>query len=99
MADTSRIRSVETGAPFVLSLILDDGRRMRVDLTAFVHRTPAFNRFLDDPDAFAHVAVGDWGYTLEWENGLDMPLPNLLTIAEKQQTSTTASRPRAVGAE
>ncbi len=94
MTETSRIRSVETSAPFVLSLVLGNGRRLRVDLTGFVHRTPAFKRFLDDPEAFARVAVEDWGYTLEWENGLDMPLPNLLTIAEEQQASTGADLAR-----
>jgi len=83
-----RIQSVEIETPFIVWLTLADGRRLRVDLNGFIHRTPAFNCFLDDPEAFRHVTVGDWGYTLVWENGLDMPLPNLVAIAEKQAVSS-----------
>lgn len=98
MNDIARIRSVEVGVPFVVSLILADGRRLHADLTGFVHRTPAFRRFLDDPEAFRRVTVEDWGYTLEWENGLDMPLPNLVAIAEEQEVSTGADLARFVSA-
>ena len=84
MSGLSRMQSVETAVPFGIALTLTDGRRLGIDLTDFVHRTEAFKPFLADPAAFARVSIGDWGYTLEWENGLDMPLPTLLTIAEER---------------
>lgn len=75
---------------FSLAVTWDNDETTDIDLTGLVHRSKHFSRFIGDPDAFKAVRVTDWGYTLEWENGLDWPAPNLQRMANEQRAVTGA---------
>lgn len=84
-----RMRDVRAGPePFVLTVTWAGGETDRVDLTGLIARSPHFRVFETDPDAFRNVAVADWGYTVEWANGLDWPAPNLKRLADEQRPVT-----------
>lgn len=86
-----RVKSVSAGEPpLTLSIVWNDGRRDDVDLSGLVARSRHFGVFADDPEAFRDVTVADWGYTVEWGNGLDWPAPNLRLLADEQRTVTGA---------
>ena len=73
---------------FTLDITWNNDETTTVDLTGLVHRSEHFGRFIDDPAAFKSVRITDWGYTLEWENGLDWPAPNVRRVADEQRTIT-----------
>lgn len=86
-----RLKSVAAGtAPLTLAIVWTDGRRDVVDLSGLVARSRHFAVFADDPEAFGDVGVADWGYTVEWANGLDWPAPNLKLLADEQRVVTGA---------
>ncbi|PIW27829.1 MAG: hypothetical protein COW30_09220 [Rhodospirillales bacterium CG15_BIG_FIL_POST_REV_8_21_14_020_66_15] len=86
-----RIKSVSAGkVPLTLAVVWTDGSRDVVDLSGLVARSRHFTVFADDPEAFADVGVADWGYSVEWGNGLDWPAPNLKRLADEQRSVTGA---------
>ena len=86
-----RIKSVAAASqPLTLSIIWNDGSRDQVNLSGLVARSRHFGVFADDPEAFKDVSVADWGYTVEWGNGLDWPAPNLKLLADEQRAVTGA---------
>jgi hypothetical protein len=65
MPDIPRIVSVETVIPGVLKIVWDDEYAGVVDLRPVVMRGGNL-AFLQKPEAFAKVKVGEYGRTLGW---------------------------------
>jgi DNA-binding transcriptional regulator YiaG len=84
-----RMKGVRAGpAPNMLTVTWTDGSKDKIDLTGLITRDPNFRVFEGDSEAFQSVSIADWGYTVEWDNGLDWPAPNLKRLAEEQRLMT-----------
>ena len=64
------IASVKAKKPATIVLKWSDGTSAAIDLEA-VTRTKGF-RALRDPEAFARVRVGEWGHSIEWQDGAEL---------------------------
>jgi hypothetical protein len=76
--EAKRLENVTPGdAQFTLVLKWRNGTVQTVDLSGLIAESRHFRRFLDEPDTFHDVRVGNWGHGIAWSNGLDYSASNL----------------------
>ncbi len=78
-----KIEAVETKAPYTVVFVVD-GRRRRADLTGLIAKSKHFRRFAEDKQAFRKVRVTEFGSGIEWDNGPDLSVETLSTMAAEQ---------------
>jgi hypothetical protein len=59
-----------------------------VDLTGLIAKSRHFNKFANDREAFKQVRPDQYGYGVEWENGLDLSRDTLIAMSEEQKDMT-----------
>ncbi|MDR1310690.1 MAG: DUF2442 domain-containing protein [Burkholderiaceae bacterium] len=65
------------------------GNLIEVDLTPLIAHSRAM-RHLADPSLFAAVCVGDYGWTVVWDNNAELSSDRLMEMALEQQGRTDA---------
>jgi plasmid maintenance system antidote protein VapI len=83
-----RLKQVEAGDNFTLTLTWEDGTIQTADLSGLVRASRHFKIFAKDPEAFKFVAPINWGHGVGWDNGLDYSAENLGLIAAEQTDSS-----------
>ena len=87
MSKIPRIKTAEPIIHGVLKIVWDDGYEGVVDLRPVIARGNVFT-YLQKPENFLHVAVGDYGHHLFWrdEEGeeIDLGSDSLRERAERQ---------------
>lgn len=77
-----RIEAVEAGAPFLVTVTWDDGRREIIDLAPMIMAYKVFRPLRDDPARFAAVHVDEFGTAIVWDETMDLASYTLERLAE-----------------
>ncbi|MHB1707435.1 MAG: DUF2442 domain-containing protein [Acidithiobacillus sp.] len=83
MSMTYRIQSAQVAGDKTLAVTFASGKTMMVDMSETIARIPAFAP-LADPALFAQAAVVDYGWTVEWPNGVSVAAERLYQRALEQ---------------
>jgi hypothetical protein len=84
MRTTTRITAVRPGdRPLTLVVTWADGKAATVDLSGVIARNRALAP-LEDPGLLARVRVSEWGWGVEWDDGLDFGTDQLRRWAGEQ---------------
>ena len=83
-----RLKQVEAGDNFTLTLTWEDGTIQTADLSGLVRASRHFRIFAKEPYAFKFVTPINWGHGVGWDNGLDYSAENLALIAAEQTDSS-----------
>jgi len=65
-----------------ISINCNDGNAYEIDLGKLISSSKAFAP-LKDAKAFATAQVGLWGHSVEWDNGIDIGVDRLVTLASE----------------
>ena len=78
-----RITAVESLPGHRLRVRWENGREFIFDLTADINRVPAF-RPLKDEKLFAQAQVGEWGWSVAWNDEIDIDGAQLYRRGEEE---------------
>lgn len=66
-----------------LDVTFDNGKRLAVDLSDIVRRFVVLRPLLD-ADRFRRVAVGEWGFDLDWGDDIELAATTVYRLAMEQ---------------
>ena len=92
MASRLRIAAVQPIADaYSLSVEWSNGKRHTIDLKEFIASFPGL-ALLNRLEIFERVSVGEWGFDVQWEGGLEIAASTLYRLALEQAGQVMPTR-------
>ena len=85
-----RLTSVKAAGAQTVILRFESGKTFTIDLREFVHGSKGLKK-LRDAEAFARVALGEGGHSIEWPGDLDIGADTLWELALRQNGHADAA--------